>query len=152
MAKFGVPVYVQKDVNFILYGEYRALSTGPAAACLGFMGTGLGFASVIRGRLVAGARGFAGELGHIPVMGKDDPCACGNNGCLELYAAGRRITELTDQAQTNVADFFVNPTHAADVQEWLDNLTIGMVTAITPPRSDGSDCRRRSCRYAGVPL
>ncbi|MGI6149318.1 MAG: allose kinase [Limnochordia bacterium] len=132
MAKFGVPVYVQKDVNFILYGEYRALSTGPSCSVLGFyVGTGLGFASVIRGRLVTGARGFAGELGHIPVKGKDDPCACGNNGCLELYAAGRRITELTAQAQTNVADFFVNPTHAADVQEWLDNLTIGMVTAIT---------------------
>jgi predicted NBD/HSP70 family sugar kinase len=47
---------------------------------------GIGAALVIDGRLYGGARGYAGELGHMAV-GPDGPrCACGARGCLELYA------------------------------------------------------------------
>ena len=128
--RFGIPVHIQKDVNFILYSESGALKQQDSA--IGFyIGTGLGFAMMIKGQLITGERGFAGELGHIPLKGKSGLCGCGNTGCLELYAAGRAIAEITAQAGSDVADFFLNPAHVQDVDEWLENLTLGMVTAIT---------------------
>ncbi|GGP75379.1 xylose repressor [Streptomyces melanogenes] len=48
--------------------------------------TGIGAALIIEGRLFRGARGFAGELGHIPVQPDGPRCACGARGCLEQYA------------------------------------------------------------------
>ncbi|WP_411104616.1 ROK family protein [Streptomyces sp. cmx-4-9] len=47
---------------------------------------GIGAALVIGGKLFRGARGFAGELGHLPVHPEGAPCACGARGCLEQYA------------------------------------------------------------------
>ncbi|MFC9326561.1 ROK family protein [Kitasatospora sp. NPDC057015] len=47
---------------------------------------GIGSAIVVGGRLLRGARGFAGELGHVPVRPDGPPCACGARGCLEQYA------------------------------------------------------------------
>lgn len=47
---------------------------------------GIGAALVVEGRLFRGARGFAGELGHVPVRPEGPRCSCGANGCLETYA------------------------------------------------------------------
>ncbi|MFD4659423.1 ROK family protein, partial [Kitasatospora sp. NPDC058444] len=47
---------------------------------------GIGAALVIDGQLFRGARGFAGELGHVPVHPDGVRCACGARGCLEQYA------------------------------------------------------------------
>ncbi|WP_333771757.1 ROK family transcriptional regulator [Streptomyces sp. IBSBF 2435] len=47
---------------------------------------GIGAALVVEGRLFRGARGFAGELGHVPVRPDGPRCSCGAHGCLETYA------------------------------------------------------------------
>ncbi|MFG2137971.1 ROK family protein [Streptomyces sp. NPDC048650] len=47
---------------------------------------GIGAAVVVDGQLLRGARGFAGELGHVPVYPDGRPCDCGGRGCLEQYA------------------------------------------------------------------
>ncbi|WP_030192638.1 ROK family protein [Streptomyces sp. NRRL S-87] len=47
---------------------------------------GIGAALVIDGQLFRGSRGFAGELGHLPVHPEGAPCPCGARGCLEQYA------------------------------------------------------------------
>ncbi|MBM9504584.1 ROK family transcriptional regulator [Actinacidiphila acididurans] len=47
---------------------------------------GIGAAVVVEGRLFRGARGFAGELGHVPVRPDGPLCSCGATGCLETYA------------------------------------------------------------------
>ncbi|MEV4836704.1 ROK family protein [Nonomuraea sp. NPDC049486] len=49
--------------------------------------SGIGAALVVGGRLFTGARGLAGELGHMPVHPDGPPCSCGARGCLEQYAA-----------------------------------------------------------------
>lgn len=131
-SRFNIPTFVQKDVNFILYGEYRTQRTKPDDSVVGFyIGTGMGCAMVVQGRLLTGERGFAGELGHIPLRGKDDPCGCGNSGCLELYASGRTLVDLTSRAGTDIKDVFVNPQHQAEIEEWLHNLVLGLNTVIT---------------------
>ncbi|MFI8929242.1 ROK family protein [Streptomyces sp. NPDC053474] len=47
---------------------------------------GIGAALVVDGMLLRGSRGFAGELGHVPVRPDGTTCACGGRGCLEQYA------------------------------------------------------------------
>ncbi|MFD7662637.1 ROK family protein [Streptomyces sp. NPDC059788] len=47
---------------------------------------GIGAAVVVDGQLLCGVRGFAGELGHVPVYPGGRPCGCGGRGCLEQYA------------------------------------------------------------------
>src|SRR2546428_2840460 len=63
-------------------------------------GTGFGAGIVLESRLVRGAAGFGGELGHTPVKFDGPPCWCGGRGCLALYASGRGIVEA---AQARVA-------------------------------------------------
>ncbi|AUY53531.1 ROK family transcriptional regulator [Streptomyces sp. CB01881] len=61
--------------------------------------TGVGAALVIEGRLFRGARGFAGELGHIPVHPDGPDCACGARGCLEQYAGEAAVLREAGLAQ-----------------------------------------------------
>ncbi|MFC5661714.1 ROK family protein [Kitasatospora misakiensis] len=62
-------------------------------------GAGVGAALVIEGRLFRGARGFAGELGHIPVHPDGPACACGARGCLEQYAGEAAVLREAGLAQ-----------------------------------------------------
>lgn len=52
---------------------------------------GIGAAVVVDGRLLRGTRGFAGELGHVPVHPDGPECACGGRGCLEQYAGEEAV-------------------------------------------------------------
>ncbi|MBN3931421.1 ROK family transcriptional regulator [Streptomyces verrucosisporus] len=52
---------------------------------------GIGAAIVVDGELLRGTRGFAGELGHVPVRPEGRPCACGGSGCLEQYAGEEAV-------------------------------------------------------------
>jgi predicted NBD/HSP70 family sugar kinase len=52
---------------------------------------GIGAAVVVDGQLLRGTRGFAGELGHVPVRPDGPECACGGRGCLEQYAGEEAV-------------------------------------------------------------
>ncbi|MCL6670030.1 MULTISPECIES: ROK family transcriptional regulator [Streptomyces] len=52
---------------------------------------GIGAAVVVAGGLLRGTRGFAGELGHVPVRPEGPPCPCGGRGCLEQYAGEEAV-------------------------------------------------------------
>jgi predicted NBD/HSP70 family sugar kinase len=52
---------------------------------------GIGAAVVVGGRLLRGTRGFAGELGHVPVEPEGPACPCGGRGCLEQYAGEEAV-------------------------------------------------------------
>jgi predicted NBD/HSP70 family sugar kinase len=52
---------------------------------------GIGAAVVVDGQLLRGTRGFAGELGHVPVRPDGPRCACGGRGCLEQYAGEEAV-------------------------------------------------------------
>lgn len=63
---------------------------------------GIGAALIIDGRLFRGARGFAGELGHLPVQPDGSDCACGARGCLEQYAGEAAV--LREAGLAHVGD------------------------------------------------
>ena len=92
----GMPVVVENDANAAAWGEF-AHGAGRSSAApvhdvvLLTIGTGLGGGIVIGDRLLRGASGFAGELGHVRVVPDGHRCGCGNRGCWEQYASGRAL-------------------------------------------------------------
>ncbi|MFC5947708.1 ROK family transcriptional regulator [Pseudonocardia lutea] len=95
-ATFEVPVHVENDANAMAWGE-RCLAPEPGPDDLLFVkvGTGVGAGIVANGRILRGAQGAAGDLGHTFVdAGEDGPpplCRCGKSACLEAYAGGWAI-------------------------------------------------------------
>ncbi len=84
----GIPVRLIQDSRAAAWGEYLASDTKPSTLVCITLGTGIGTGIVIDGQIYNGALGSAGELGHLPVQGKDRPCGCGRVGCVEKYCAG----------------------------------------------------------------
>ena len=101
-ARVGLPAFVDNDVNALALGEWMfGVGRGARSLVVLAPGTGFGAGIVLDGRLVRGAAGFGGELGHTPVKFDGPACWCGGRGCLALYASGRGIAEA---ARARVAD------------------------------------------------
>ncbi|WP_308635700.1 ROK family protein [Paenibacillus silvisoli] len=109
-----LPIIVDNDVNVMAVAELRC---GAAKGLRHFiclaLGTGIGGAVVENGRLVRGAFGGAGELGHVSVDFNGPQCSCGNLGCLELYASGSGIARLAKEEAASFND------SRAVMQAWL---------------------------------
>lgn len=90
-ARLGRSVRVENDVNAAALGAYAALAPRPGSMAYLNLGTGLAAGLVLDGRLWRGARGVAGEIGHVPVDPSGVVCACGQRGCLETVASGSAI-------------------------------------------------------------
>ncbi len=94
-----LPVYLANDVNAAAMGELKFGAGGDFRNFIMItLGTGVGGALVIDGRLYDGAEGFAGEIGHMVVAPDGPDCPCGNHGCLEQFVGApaliRRAREL----------------------------------------------------------
>ncbi|TVR05241.1 MAG: ROK family protein [Spirochaetaceae bacterium] len=86
--KLGVPVVLENDVNAGVYGEYVAGAGRGFRHIVGlFPGTGIGGGLILDGKLYRGARGGAGEIGHMVVQVDGRRCGCGRFGCLEAVAS-----------------------------------------------------------------
>ncbi|MFO7959647.1 MAG: ROK family protein [Nitriliruptoraceae bacterium] len=91
----GAEVLVTNDASVAALGEHRAgAGVDHRDLVLVTLGTGVGGGVVIDGRLLTGATGFGGELGHVIVDEGGRPCPCGNRGCVEAYASGSAIGAL----------------------------------------------------------
>ena len=92
-ARLSLPVKINNDANAAAIGE---MAYGVAAGMKDFivltLGTGVGGGIVCNGHLLSGARGFAGELGHVTFpFAKGRICGCKREGCLETVASARGI-------------------------------------------------------------
>ncbi len=89
---FNLPVFVGNDVEIAALGEQK-FGAGKGCSdfvCI-FVGTGVGSCIVKNDRIIYGATGTAGEIGHIIVDLNGRQCACGAHGCLEAYASRSAI-------------------------------------------------------------
>ncbi|MCT2591731.1 ROK family transcriptional regulator [Streptomyces sp. N2-109] len=102
--KFGVRALVDNDVNVMALAEQRRAFPETRYLLYIKVGTGIGCGVVSDGRLHRGAQGCAGDIGHIRAGDHQEPCRCGNTGCLEAVAGGaaiaRRLAELGLDAST----------------------------------------------------
>lgn len=104
----GAPTVVDKDANLVALGVHRALRADdvPGADDLLVIkvGMGIGAGIISRGQVLHGARGGAGDLGHIPH--DDGPrCRCGQRGCAEAsagaWAIAARLRGLGHEVHTS---------------------------------------------------
>lgn len=96
-----IPVYIENDANCALIGETAlGAARGHEDVMLLTLGTGIGGALMLGGKLVRGAHGYAGEFGHMVIVPDGYRCKCGRKGCLERYVSGtaNRRVSLDDMA------------------------------------------------------
>jgi glucokinase len=93
----GVPVGVENDVKAAALGAF-ALHGGSGSMAYLNLGTGIAAGIVSEGSLWRGARGTAGEVGHISVDPAGPLCRCGQHGCIEALAGGGAIAERWGRA------------------------------------------------------
>jgi len=87
---WGIPLLLENDARAALVGEWQ-MGAGRGARNLVFisLGTGVGSAVIIDGKLLKGAHFLAGNLGgHMIINFKGEPCNCGSFGCVETEASG----------------------------------------------------------------
>lgn len=88
----GLPCVADNDANAAAWGEFRVgAGRDVDDMLLVTIGTGIGGGIVSGGRLIHGANGFAGEIGHIVVEPGGPLCGCGNRGCWEQVASGTAV-------------------------------------------------------------
>ena len=93
--RLGTSVILENDANAAALGE-KWVGAGKDVDDLVLMtlGTGIGGGIVSGGRVLHGAVGMAGELGHMTVIPNGNPCGCGNRGCLEKHASATAIAGM----------------------------------------------------------
>ncbi len=90
--RLGVRIWLINDTNAAALGEHQ-LGAGRGVdnlICL-TVGTGIGGAIIVGGKLYTGVCGSAGEIGHMTIDINGPRCTCGNIGCLETLASGKAV-------------------------------------------------------------
>jgi glucokinase len=92
----GLATYVDNDAKALALGEgWRGAAAGVDDFIAMVVSTGVGGGIVLDGRLLDGAAGNAGHIGHLCVEPEGRMCACGARGCLEAEASGTSIAAIT---------------------------------------------------------
>ncbi|MFF3444759.1 ROK family protein [Streptosporangium sp. NPDC002721] len=87
LGPLDLPLTVDNQANLAALGELYAGDNAPSSFVYVSGGLGIGAGIVLDGRLLRGARGWSGELGHVTVYPDGEPCPCGSRGCLQTYAS-----------------------------------------------------------------
>lgn len=95
----GMRVEGGNDANVAALGEmWKGGGQGYSNLVAVTLGTGVGGGIIINGKIMTGATGSGGEIGHIHVEDEEsEACGCGNYGCLEEYASATGITRLANR-------------------------------------------------------
>ena len=105
-SKLKLPVKAGNDANVAALGEaWKGGGQGYPNMLLVTLGTGVGGGIIVEGKILNGAKGSGGEIGHLHLV-DDEPetCGCGKHGCFEMYASAtgavriaKRVLAKTDE-------------------------------------------------------
>jgi glucokinase len=91
-AKLGIPVRLEHDAKAAALGEFHyGAGRGEQSMVYVIVGTGVGCAILIDGKLYRGLHNAAGEFGHTVLDRHGLLCSCGNRGCVETFMSGPRL-------------------------------------------------------------
>lgn len=95
----GIRVEAGNDANVAALGEmWRGGGQGYNNMVAVTLGTGVGGGIIVDGKILTGAKGAGGEIGHILVEEHEtDVCGCGKTGCLEQYASATGVVRLANR-------------------------------------------------------
>jgi glucokinase len=92
----GLPAFVDNDAKALALAEgWIGAAAGVDDYLAMVVSTGVGGGIVLDGRLLDGAQGNAGHIGHLIVVSDGRLCRCGSRGCLEAEASGTAIAAIT---------------------------------------------------------
>lgn len=116
-TKFSLPLVMDNDANLALLGEvYSGCALGAENAVMMTLGTGIGTAAIIEGRLLRGKNYQAGCLGgHFTTMMGGRTCTCGNIGCVEAQAGSWAIPAIAIEAK-NYSESLLSKLDIIDVK------------------------------------
>lgn len=92
----NVRICATNDANVAALGEYwYGAGQKYSSLMLVTLGTGVGGGIILKDRLLLGAHGLAGEIGHIGIaFDETEACNCGNHGCIDQYASATGIVRI----------------------------------------------------------
>ena len=95
-SRFGLPIRVENDAQLALLGEvWAGAGQGLEDVVMMTIGTGIGGAAMVGGKLLRSRSGMAGALGgHLCLQPLGRPCVCGSRGCAEAEASSTVLPEL----------------------------------------------------------
>lgn len=92
-----VPFTIENDANAAAVGEaWLGAGRGLQHFLMLTLGTGVGGGVIIAGKILHGAQGYAGEIGHTVVDPNGPLCGCGSHGCLEQFASGTAVARMAE--------------------------------------------------------
>jgi glucokinase len=95
-ARWGTAVSLDNDANCAARAEHaHGAARGARDAVIVTLGTGIGGALVLDGRVHRGRNGMAGEFGHMQVVPDGQVCECGGTGCWEQYSSGNALVRYS---------------------------------------------------------
>lgn len=151
--EFGIKTAVLNDANAAALGEmWKGAARGKENVIVMTVGTGVGGGIIVDSRILLGRKGFAGEIGHIPVNVDGEGCSCGNAGCIEHYGSTSAIVrqvkkavaygEITGIKEEDVDGRLIfkevaagNETIIKYVDEWINYISaalVGLVHTFNP--------------------
>ncbi len=131
--ELGVPIIAERDVTLALcFDTHKYGLPEEGMICGIYFGTGIGNAISIDGKPWKGHNGTAGELGHIPVDGSDEPCGCGNIGCMESLGGGKYLAKLQREQypETPIGAMFQKHGQEPALQQFIDRMAIAVATEV----------------------
>jgi len=97
--RVGARIFLDNDANVAALGEkWIGAARDADNMAMVTLGTGIGGAIVLNGKIFYGMSGMAGEFGHVTVEPNGVPCGCGNHGCAERYASATAIVRMAKEA------------------------------------------------------
>jgi glucokinase len=147
-GRFNTNTFIVNDASAAALGESRyGAGKGMKNIVLLTVGTGIGGGIIINGELYLGARGGAGEIGHMSIDINGPECGCGNLGCLEMMASGKAVTrEAVNRIKHGEKSMMVEM-----VEEKIDNITMETIGIAAHSGDDlAKDIMDRGAYYLGV--
>lgn len=100
----GIPTVLENDVRALTVTELFFGSGRDADSfAVITIGTGIGCGLYLHGRVVQGAHGVSGEIGHLPLGPGDAVCSCGRRGCVEAVASTAAILDIVRRGHEDPA-------------------------------------------------
>ncbi|MGD1078455.1 MAG: ROK family protein [Candidatus Sulfotelmatobacter sp.] len=97
--RLGARVFLENDANVAALGEkWLGAARDVDNMAMVTLGTGIGGAIILNGKIFYGMNGMAGEFGHVTVEPNGVPCGCGNHGCAERYASATAVVRMAREA------------------------------------------------------
>ncbi len=111
-------ITLENDANAAALGEgWLGAAKGWSDFVTLTLGTGIGGGVVLAGELLRGARGMAGEVGHITIHPDGRPCGCGSSGCLETTASATGVRRTAIERMADPGSVWLKKACRGDIEK-----------------------------------